>query len=324
MKKWPSINCITFAVIISILVSACSVLKNKNEKTSPTTNKQYLPSTPYNEINKLITSPNEINVTSLKELTNLFNKLNYNRENCTTDNCSVPRITFNNIGMNWKESSNKLPVKIKKELFFKLMTPLILIANEKIKNERIILKNTDISSSEFKIIALKYRVIKDNQTALDETLRETLLQRVDIIPPSLALAQAAEESGWATSRFAYEGNAFFGQWDYSGKGMKPLQQRAHLGNYGVARFASPLNSVESYMLNINRNKAYQNLRTLRAQQRINNQPVSGYLLAETMDKYSERGLAYVAGLRSMISHNKLTKIDNAYLANNQLIHLIMN
>ncbi|EGM71558.1 glucosaminidase domain-containing protein [Shewanella sp. HN-41] len=75
--------------------------------------------------------------------------------------------------------------------------------------------------------------------------------------PSLVLAQAAEESGWATSRFTVEGNAYFGQWDFSGKGMKPRQQRKALGNYGVAQFDTPLESVEGYLLNLNTSNAYQ-------------------------------------------------------------------
>ena len=69
---------------------------------------------------------------------------------------------------------------------------------------------------------------------LDGGALDKLKRRVDIVPPSLALAQAAEESGWGTSRFAIKGNSLFGQWDFSGKGIKPKEQRAELGNYGIA------------------------------------------------------------------------------------------
>jgi uncharacterized FlgJ-related protein len=310
------------------------MLKNTNSKNEPpslttslnstTVSKKTSPATPYKTIDKLIISPVEVNITSLTELTALFDQLNYNRNNCIKTNCAIPRITFNKINENWIDTSSKLAVKVKKELFFHLIAPSILIANEKIKNERAIIKSSDVNSPPFKTIALKYNVIKSSQITLDESLRKTLLQRVDILPPSLALAQAAEESGWATSRFAIEGNAFFGQWDYSGKGMKPLQQRAHLGNYGVARFATPLACVEGYMLNINSNRAYQKLRALRVQLRSQSQPISGYALAGTMDKYSERGQAYIDGLRSMIRYNKLTLLDQAYLADNQEIHININ
>ncbi len=106
--------------------------------------------------------------------------------------------------------------------------------------------------------------------------------------------------------------------------MKPRQQRSGLGNYGVARFASPLASVEAYMLNINSNRAYQKLRTLRAQRRAENKAISGYQLAATLDKYSERGQAYIDGLRSMIRYNKLAQIDQANLADNPLIEITSN
>ncbi len=127
--------------------------------------------------------------------------------------------------------------------------------------------------------------------------------------------------GWATSRFTEEGNAFFGQWDFSGNGMVPKQQRKELGNYGLARFDSPLASVEGYMLNINITSAYQKLRNLRAKLRQENKPISGLVLAGTLDKYSERGQVYIDSIRSMIRYNKLQDVDNAYLSNNTLIEL---
>ncbi|MGI2103199.1 glucosaminidase domain-containing protein [Shewanella oncorhynchi] len=91
-----------------------------------------------------------------------------------------------------------------------------------------------------------------------------LLERVDILPPSLVLAQAAKESGWGTSRFAREGNALFGQWDFKGNGMEPRQKRQGLGNYGLARFDTPFASVEGYLLNLNTHNAYQKMRDFRA------------------------------------------------------------
>ena len=157
---------------------------------------------------------------------------------------------------------------------------------------------------------------------MDEEKRARLMIQVDIIPPSLALAQAAEESGWGTSRFTAEGNAFFGQWDFSGNGMTPKQQRKELGDYGLARFDSPLASVEGYMKNINTTGAYEKLRLLRANLRKNNKKITGMELAGTLDKYSERGQAYIDGLRDMISYNKLQDVDEAYLSEDKLIHLV--
>jgi uncharacterized FlgJ-related protein len=106
--------------------------------------------------------------------------------------------------------------------------------------------------------------------------------------------------------------------------MKPQRQHTGLGNYGVARFASPLACVEAYMLNINTNRAYQKLRTLRAQLRAQNRSLNGYELAGTLDNYSERGQAYIDGLQAMIRYNKLAQMDQAYLADNRLIHIRVN
>src|SRR5438128_793574 len=110
-----------------------------------------------------------------------------------------------------------------------------------------------------------------------------LLNRVDVIPPSLALAQAASESGWGTSRFAREGNALFGQWTWGGKGMTPAEQRTDThGDYRVAAFESTALSAYSYALNLNTGNAYRDLRLRRAELRRQNLRVSGNSLAETL------------------------------------------
>lgn len=319
MKKHLSLTCIALAGAAALFISACSNIDNSDSVNEQQQSEQL--ERPHEQ---LTAAPVQISIASVADLNALFDKLQYNRENWTNDNCVVPRITFSGVSNEWKERADKLPVTTKKEVFFQLMAPLILIANENIMDERNIIENNALNSHAVKEIALKYRVIDSMQSNLDAALREKLLQRVDILPPSLALAQAAEESGWATSRFAIEGNAFFGQWDFSGKGMKPLAQRKELGNYGVARFPSPLASVEAYMLNINSNRAYQKLRILRAQLRAAKKMPTGHQLAGTLDKYSERGQAYIDGLQTMIRYNKLAQMDQAYLADNQLIHITSN
>ena len=129
-------------------------------------------------------------------------------------------------------------------------------------------------------LAQKYKVVDGEKQTLDEQDLARLKNRVDIIPPSLALAQAAEESGWGTSRFAIQGNALFGQWDFSGKGIKPKNQRKGLGNYGIARFDTPLQSIEAYFMNLNTHRAYKKLRDKRATMRNNNIKPSGWELAK--------------------------------------------
>ncbi|MCL1065398.1 glucosaminidase domain-containing protein [Shewanella olleyana] len=266
--------------------------------------------------------PKYISLNSLDELVQLFNSLNYNTESWQAGVREVPRLTFESVSEKWQQTSNEIPVQLKKMVFFRLMAPLILISNENITIERKVVKQAQLNDKELIAIAQKYRVINESVDAITDEQRQQLLKRVDIMPPSLVLAQAAEESGWATSRFTLEGNAFFGQWDFSGNGMVPKQQRKELGNYGLARFDTPQASVEGYMLNINTNASYIKLRELRRDLRADKQPITGLELANTLDKYSERGQAYIDGIQGMIRFNKLDQVDEAYLSDDAPIHLI--
>jgi uncharacterized FlgJ-related protein len=308
VNKYLLTSSIALAVFASFLLTSCTETFYSNSSSSAE--------------EKLVEQPTVVNIESLDDLNTLFQKLNYLEENWNNIDHTIPRLTFNSIGEAWAKGSSKLPVETKKTIFFRLMTPLILIANENISQQRKIVIGEALDSQKLINIAIKYRIISKEQKSLTETDRRHLLSRVDIVPASLALAQAAEESGWATSRFAQEGNAFFGQWDFSGTGMKPNQQREQLGNYGVAQFDSPLDSVEAYMLNLNTNAAYKKLRELRHEMRINDRQITGYELAGTLDKYSERGDAYISGLRLMIRYNKLEPVDEMQLSHDQFIHLI--
>ncbi|MCG6201287.1 glucosaminidase domain-containing protein [Psychromonas antarctica] len=304
MKKQITLTRATLTLAASMLITACS------DDASLTASQ------------KLMADPIEVTITSLDDLTTLFDKYQYNDQSWEKGDLEIPRITFEGVDERWAEGSKTLPVETKKSVFFRLMAPLALVANEKVRHERKMIKSSPLDSPQLKKIALKYRLIKETTTDLNETLRKKLLTKVDTLPPSLILAQAAEESGWATSRFTQEGNAFFGQWDFTGKGMKPLAQREELGDYGVARFDSPLASVEGYLFNINTNNAFKKLRILRADLRSKNKAITGIKLAGTLDKYSERGQDYIDGLRAMIRYNKLEPFDQAYLSDNKLIHLI--
>ncbi|MFT6985060.1 MAG: Bax protein [Psychromonas sp.] len=303
MKIHFSARTIAFALTSCLFIGACSDVLNSSKSE------------------QLMTNPTEVNITSIDDLNALFDKYQYNDASWDKGNREVPRITFAGVDERWAEGSKSLPVEIKKMIFFRLMTPLALVSNENILREREIVKNSPLDAEKLKKIALKYDILENKTGNLDESMRTALLDRVDILPPSLALAQAAEESGWATSRFAQEGNAFFGQWDFSGNGMKPLNQREELGDYRVARFDSPLASVEAYMLNINSNSSYLKLRVLRSKLRAKDKAVTGIKLAGTLDNYSERGQDYIDGLRAMIRYNKLEQMDQAYLSDNKLIHL---
>jgi Bax protein len=143
----------------------------------------------------------------------------------------------------------------------------------------------------------------------DNRAWDDLLRRVDAIPASLALAQSANESAWGTSRFAKDGSNFFGQWCYdAGCGLVPSKRNAG-ASHEVAVFDSPEESVASYLLNLNTNRAYTELRSIRASLRARNKEISGEALAAGLRKYSERGDAYVKELRSMIRYDDLGQYD---------------
>jgi Bax protein len=138
---------------------------------------------------------------------------------------------------------------------------------------------------------------------------QELLARVNAIPVSLALAQAANESAWGTSRFAREANNFYGQWCFQkGCGLVPARRDKNK-THEVAAFKSPKESVERYIHNLNSHNAYKTLRKIRNRLRTENKLITGIELAEGLLHYSERGKEYIKELQSMIKFNKLTRFD---------------
>jgi len=256
-----------------------------------------------------------VETTSYSDVLKLFNEIGYTAKAWQSGIREIPRLSIKQIPKRWQKLAPNMPVNDKKNIFFRLAASGILLANEKIMAERKLLLTKLNSNNDQGIIDLakKYRVIDADSNQLDKETLDTLKRRVDTIPPSLALAQAAEESGWGTSRFAIQGNALFGQWDFSGKGIKPKNQRKELGNYGIARFDTLQESVEAYMLNLNTHRAYKKLRDKRANLQADKKKPTGWELAKTLDKYSERGQHYVDGLHNIMSYNKLNPADDAYL-----------
>jgi Bax protein len=267
---------------------------------------------------------------SLKDIYTIFNELGYTHRMWDAQKLIIPRLYLQRISCRWQSQSSQIPVKTKKQIFFQLITPAILRSNELIQMERntlITLMNepVDVEDEHYEWLmqlARKYKVLRDDETrALDAADMQELIERVDTVPLSLALAQAAEESGWATSRFARDGNALFGQWTFGKNAMVPKEQRSELGNYGLKRFKTPQESVNSYMLNLNTNHAYKELRHKRAALRRSGQKVSGLFLIDTLHRYSERGDDYVDGLKRMILQNHLAVFDNAKLWEKEVVYL---
>jgi len=269
---------------------------------------------------------------SIKDIFDVFDSIGYGSKKWYDQSQIIPRIYLQRISCRWKNQSDKMPVELKKDIFFKLITPSILRANELILMDRKHLlslnqNSFDLNATEHSWLISqlkKYKIInkKDTDIEIKKEYLDKLKKRMDTIAPSLALAQAAEESGWATSRFASEGNALFGQWTTSKNAMIPNRQREQFSNFGLARFKTPQDSVNSYMLNLNTHKAYKKLRDKRAILRKDSKPITGIALSETLDKYSERGYEYVKNLKMMIKHNHLAHFDTAKLWNKEVILLV--
>jgi len=202
----------------------------------------------------------------------------------------------------------------KKQQFFSFLYPMVVHINEAVLHERekiIILQNTNNLSSNDEAylhsIAKKYRV--NTSKGFNSVFFTDMLIKIDRIPPSLVLAQAANESAWGTSRFATKGNNLFGQWCFSkGCGVVP-EQRNDDASHEVSKFDSVFDSIESYVLNLNRHTEYKQLRAIRHEIRSTNKPVSGEKLANGLEGYSERGLEYVNEIQSMIRFNNLSSLD---------------
>jgi len=155
--------------------------------------------------------------------------------------------------------------------------------------------------------------VGDGPGALEEHV-EKLLLRVDVVPASLVIAQAAKESGWGSSRFAREGNNFFGIWCFNrGCGMTPANRDAGR-HHEVAMFDTVKEGVRYYIRTINSHNAYSTLRQIRAVARNNNQPFGGEQLATGLLRYSERGVLYVNEIQSMIRYNRLHRFTREYSA----------
>jgi uncharacterized FlgJ-related protein len=172
-------------------------------------------------------------------------------------------------------------------------------------------------------VAVKYKISKDADDSIDTDDFVEFIDRVDIVPASLALAQAASESGWGTSRFADQGNSIFGMWTWGGKGITPEQQRtSQHGDHKVAAYDTVQESVDAYILNMNTHAAYRDLRIKRSELRRANMKITGLALSDTLIKYSERGQVYVEEIQKLISSNRLGPADDAYLAKMPPIFLI--
>ena len=252
-------------------------------------------------------------VASATSLRDKFDQIDYSLRAVREQRADVPRLYLTSLP---PDLGDVAPVAARKTVFIKLLLPLVLRANEAMLEDRAhveALYDRLRSGKRLRAgdaawvaaLAERYGVAPNDFSGL--------LERLDAVPPSLAIAQSIEESGWGTSRFAQDGNAVFGQWTFTaGAGLVPLA-RDDGKRHEVKAFAHLQESVATYLRNLNRHPAYAEFRTARAALRAADEPVDGYALAGTLSRYSERGAAYIDTIRLIMRANDLRALDDARL-----------
>ncbi len=255
---------------------------------------------------------------SASTLEQLFKETKYNLKDVRKNKIVKPV----SIDLLPKEIKNIESIKKRKELFIQIVLPLILEENNRIGLDRkrlfAILNKNNNTKSEKKWLNNKFKqygVVNQDLT--------TLKIRMDEIPVSLAIAQAGNETGWGTSRFALEGNALFGQWTWSGGGIKPAASGSNT-KHKIMKFKILQASVRAYQRNLNTHSSYRKFREARAIQRDNDGNLNSLKLVKYLDKYSEIGIEYTIILKQIIKQNSLTEFDDAKLlpSNEKLKNLI--
>ena len=242
---------------------------------------------------------------------------NYDLEEVLSGEREVPRVTWAALP---KNLSAVRETNERKAIFFKTVLPLVLQVNEQITVERgrlWELKSQQLSGKKLDALDRLWLAVLSEQYGTRRGDIVAILERHDVVPPSLALAQAATESAWGTSRFVREGNAMFGEWTFKAddKGIVPAGRDTGK-THRVRAFDTLQDSVRSYVTNLNKHRAYKEFRSQRSEMLAQGRVVDGMELAGTLHRYSERGAAYVAEIRAIISTNDLDLLDNAVLASN--------
>jgi len=260
------------------------------------------------------TSTVRLNATTIKQL---FKDTKYNLKDVRKSKLVKPV----NLELLPNEMRMIENTKERKNLFIQIVLPLILEENNQIKLDRkklfAILNRSNNSDLEKKWLNMKFK-----QYGVKNKDLLTLKIRMDEIPASLAIAQAAKETGWGTSRFALEGNALFGQWTFSDNGIKPLN--AENKSHKVMKFQVLQASVRAYFRNLNTHSSYKYFRKFRAGARDNNEKLNSLILADYLDQYAATGIEYTKILKKIIEQNSLQDFDDVkLLPNSELIKKII-
>lgn len=248
-------------------------------------------------------------------LASTFDDLGYRLEAVRRGEAVVPRLFLARL----PRDMDSLPsVDARKRLFIRALLPLVLAANETIWAKRQRLLDLVARARGGAPIDWAERAWLADLTAEFGVAAgdyDTLVRRVDVVPPALALAQAAAESGWGTSRFAHRGNAVFGQRTWrEGAGLVPERREADL-RHEVKRFDGLAEGVRAYLNNLNRHPAYAAFRARRAEMRGQGADLDGAALAGSLERYAEAGSEYIETLRRIMRVNRLGALDDARLEN---------
>ena len=261
----------------------------------------------FDDVFKFDDLPSDTVRLSASTIEQLFKETDYNLKDVRKTKLVKPvRLSLLPNEMKMIESTEK-----RKNLFIQIILPLIIEENNRIKLNRkklfSILNKNHNSSDEKKWLNEKFK----QYGVLNKDL-STLKVRMDTIPVSLAIAQAAKETGWGTSRFALEGNALFGQWTWSGEGIKPAKADND-ATHKIMKFKILKSSVRAYQRNLNTHSGYKEFRMARAELRDNGRTLDGLILANYLNRYAETGQEYVKIIKQIIKQNNLTDFDDVKL-----------
>jgi len=279
------------------------VLENNDLKLDNALDQKFL----FDDVLALDEQPTNNVRLSAATIEELFKSTNYNLEDVRKNKLVKP-ISLTFLPQEIKKIEN---TKKRKDLFIQIILPLIIKENNKIKLDRkklfSILNKSKNTKSEKLWLNSKFK-----QYGVVNKDLSTLKIRMDEVPASIAIAQAAKETGWGTSRFAQEGNALFGQWTWTGDGIKPSDADSET-THKVMKFKILQASVRAYQRNLNTHSSYKNFRSARAELRDEGKKLDSIILTEHLDKYAETGKEYVKVLQQIIKQNNLADFDDAKL-----------
>ncbi len=335
LEKFKTLYLTGFSSLLIILVSFTIPLLSKFSEINPKLVKNFKINDSNKKFEKVLEGGSVENKTKLDEGLDLSNILEdvFKFEEIPKDSVRLSASTIEelfrdtNYSLSEVRKSKKvkpirlslLPNEIKqienskkrKSLFIQIILPLILEENNLILLDRkrlfSILNKNKNSKKEINWLNIKFK----QYGVLNKDI-PTLKVRMDIIPVSLAIAQAAKETGWGTSRFALEGNALFGQWTWSGEGIKPAGAESDT-KHKVMKFKVLKASVRAYQRNLNTHSSYKNFRQMRAQLRDDSEKLDSLILADELDSYAETGEEYTKILKKIINQNSLKDFDDVKL-----------